>query len=412
MHFLIVVILVILVIVNAVRASRAQKYNKEVLRDRDRIGFLLENLNDGIIEYDADWKITRMNQAAEHILGIAPSDVIGKKIEKGTTNPKEASLASVSFPLGSEVNRTKTEYSEALGMSIDTHELDVTYPSEIHLKVFTIPKLAVHSNTPVGYIKIVRDITRETAINQSKSDLVTVVAHQLRTPLSGVKWIFQALVDGDYGPLADEQKTMITRGLEANDDMTRLIDDILDVSKIEEANFEYKLEEKDFVEFLQHLTDELKEALETRKLSLKLSLPKDKVPYTFDTKRMSMAINNLLDNAITYSNEGGSIKLSMSEKGGKINLDISDSGIGIPEEDRSQIFSKFYRAENAKRFKTHGTGLGLFLVKSIVSGHGGTISFESEKDKGTTFHIELPLKPTGPTPSPVKLRGASKMVGI
>ncbi len=412
MHFIIVTILVILVIIGALRVRRVQKMVAIANRDRDRTAFLLENLNDGIIEYDESWKIVRMNQAAEHILGVAASDVVGKKITAEDAGPNEAAIAAVSFPLGSEKNRTNTEYSAPLAMTIDTHEIDVSYPNQMHLKVFTIPKLAAHSNSAVGYIKIVRDTTRETAINQSKSDLVAVVAHQLRTPLSGIKWIFQAMIDGDYGELAPQQKEMLTRGLGANSDMIHLVDDILDVSKIEEANFEYKLEEKDFVEFAQKLVDELKPEFESRKLHLKLDVPKEKIPYTFDEKRMHMAIANLLDNAITYSPEGGEIAFSIAKIGETIKIEVKDSGIGIPEEARSHIFSKFYRAENAKKAKPRGTGLGLFLVKSIIAGHGGAISFNSTIGKGTTFSIKLPMKPSKSIPSPVKLREADKMVGI
>lgn len=225
-----------------------------------------------------------------------------------------------------------------------------------------------------------------------KSGFNSVVAHQLRTPLSGVKWALKLLLDGDIGELTIEQRGMIRHGFETNEKMIRLVDDLLNVSRIENGKFGYNFEPNDFLKLLDEVVNNL--AVIAREHNIELSI-NNKIPalspFYFDASKISIVLQNVIDNALKYTLPGGRVVVTLNKVGSYLEIKVTDTGVGIPKADIPKIFSKFFRAANVIHLQTDGSGLGLFIVKSIVIRHGGKISIDSIVGKGTTITIELPL---------------------
>ena len=395
MYTIVLIVLFLLAIFFGYKSLQATHRIKSVTRQCEEVSFLLENVNDGIIEYDSSYKVLRINKRAEILIGVKAHDIVGKKVELGADHSKATTLTRITYPSfgDNEEHIEAPDGGSGQNLTIDTYEVITDSPAKRKYKIFTVPKTSADSNKPIGIIKIVRDITREDIISHSKSDLVAVAAHQLRSPLANAKWIFGALLDGDYGTLTDKQKELLTQGALTNEGLVKIVDDILDLSKIEAASFDYTLTKQNIVTFIRDTVKSLEAKARAANVALLTDLaelPPEKVEFTFDAIRMRMVLINLIDNAISYSRLGSSVAISLKTRDGQAEISVRDLGIGIPKDAQAKLFSKFYRAENAKKTKTHGTGLGLFLAKTIVESHGGSISYITEENKGTTFTITLP----------------------
>jgi len=414
MYILTLIILILTALFYGVRYYRLDKVKAQAWQERDQVSFLLENLNDGLIEYNKDFSIVRMNKSAEFLTGVSATEIVGKKVSMEDAEiPKLSALVRVSYPVfGEEGTQEKTELKTNNSVSIESHDVAVEYPQKRKFRVFTVSKIDSKSNDSTGFIKIFRDITKEDIISHSKSDLVAVAAHQIRTPLAGIKWVLSALMEGDYGNINDEQKKIIKRGLATNNDLVKLVDDILDVSKIEEAKFDYNFTKSNIIELLQTGIDYLRDKAATRNIALITDFPAVSLEVTLDAERLRMVIVNLIDNAITYSKEGGTVSITVKDLVDKVSVSVKDSGIGIPEKYQKRIFSKFFRATNAKQVKTHGTGLGLFLSKTVIEAHGGMINFKSNESDGTTFTFEIPKIPPEQTLAQPKKPDPEKVYGL
>lgn len=233
------------------------------------------------------------------------------------------------------------------------------------------------------------DILRE--VDKVKSEFVSVVAHQLRTPLSAIKWIFNFLLEGNAGEMTEEQKGLLKKGYESNERMISLVNDMLEVTRIEGGALKYDFESAHIEEMLnQSLVDYIGQAY-----SKHVTIVLDKgdgqfPPVKVDKKKIQMVFQNIIENAIKYTNEGGSVIISFKKGKDVMETAVKDNGIGIPEAEQKNIFTKFYRATNATKSQTEGSGLGLFVARSVIEKHGGKMWFESNENQGTTFHFTLP----------------------
>ncbi|MFA5997218.1 MAG: HAMP domain-containing sensor histidine kinase [Candidatus Paceibacterota bacterium] len=229
-------------------------------------------------------------------------------------------------------------------------------------------------------------------LDKMKSDFISVAAHQLRTPLAGVRWVLKLLLDGDLGSISEEQKGMVERGYENSDRMSQLVDELLNVSRIENGKFGYKLEKNDFMKLLDTLMENT--VLQSKERNVKVILENHVgtiADFSFDAEKLLTAIQNVVDNAMKYTLPGGSVTITIDKNGDYVEVKVSDTGVGIPKDEIPKLFSKFFRAANVIHLQTEGSGLGLFIVKSIILRHGGQIWVESEEGKGTTITIKIPV---------------------
>lgn len=241
-------------------------------------------------------------------------------------------------------------------------------------------------------MELTRANERLRELDRLKSEFLSVAAHQLRTPLSAVKWIFSMILEGQIGALSPELKSILEKGRDSNERMVRLVDDMLAVTRIEGGRTEYAFAVMGAKELLLDIAAPFAKAAEDRGIRFVMGFPEtssDKV--LVDPQKIRFVFDNLLDNAVKYTPSGGTVSLDLHPKGEVIEVVISDSGIGIPESEQKNIFTKFFRASNAMKVVTDGNGLGLFVVKTIVERHGGSVGFESTPGKGTTFAVSLPI---------------------
>ena len=232
---------------------------------------------------------------------------------------------------------------------------------------------------------------RELLIEQLKSEFISVAAHQLRTPLSAIKWTFRMLIDGDMGTLSEEQKQFLQQGYTTNEHMIGLVNDLLDASRIEQGNFGYDFERTDFVVYVHNFVTLYQPQAHSRDINVVFQTPSESIPPLFiDKAKMDLVFQNIVDNSIKYSRSGTTVTIAMKLLPQYVEVSIQDQGVGIPQHQLDRVFSKFFRGDNVVRMDTKGTGLGLFIVKNIVKNHGGEIRVQSEENKGTEIIFTIP----------------------
>lgn len=241
-------------------------------------------------------------------------------------------------------------------------------------------------------LELNRSYEKLSQINQIKSEFVSVVAHQLRTPLTGIKWTLDLFLNGDFGKLTKDQKSFLKKAEDNNNHMINIINDMLDVDRIESGRVKYSISEVQVEDLVDSILLELYPKILAKKITLKVSRPKDFLPkVSIDKDKVHEAFENILENAIKYSKANGEIGVDYKVEDKSITLAFRDTGIGIPKDQQYKVFDKFFRAANALKVETDGTGLGLFIVKKIIENNGGKIWFESSENVGTTFYITLPI---------------------
>ena len=199
-------------------------------------------------------------------------------------------------------------------------------------------------------------------LDQMKSDFVSVAAHQLRTPLSGLNWVIKLFIGGDLGPTTEYQKKMLDRAYEAEQKMITLVNDLLNVSRIENGKFGYKFEKNDLALLLKTLVSNVDLAAKEHNIEVKLEHKGEPFPeFVFDSEKLLMALQNITDNALKYTLPGGSVTITTEKAGDYAEIKISDTGVGIPKAEIPKLFSKFFRASNVIHLQTDGSGLGLFI---------------------------------------------------
>lgn len=230
------------------------------------------------------------------------------------------------------------------------------------------------------------------ALDESKSEFVSVAAHQLRTPLTGIKWSFNELLDKELGNLNPEQQAIVEDGLKSSIRIIDLVNELLNVARIEEGRFGIEPKKQSFTNLLKSVAERMEQAADNKGIIFAVDISPTIPLLRIDEEKMSIALENVIDNAIKYTLPGGKVFIKTFLCGEGVKIEISDTGIGIPKEQLERLFSKFFRGDNALRLQTSGTGLGLYVVKNIIEGHGGTIDIKSIDGKGTVATVILPVK--------------------
>jgi len=237
---------------------------------------------------------------------------------------------------------------------------------------------------------ITNSFERMAEASRMKSELVSIVSHQLRAPLTNVRFALDFLVSDRENPVTSDEKEYYSIIKENSERMNELVNNLLTISKIESGNFLLNKKRVSLAEITEKLIGKFKPYILASNVKVTLDI-QGKVNDVFaDPLWLEQVVENLLDNAIKYTKGNGEIKIAMKQKDGTINFEIHDQGIGIPKEEQGYIFEKFFRSKNVSRAKTHGSGLGLHIVKQVVELLDGKVWFRSEEGKGTTFYFILP----------------------
>ncbi len=266
--------------------------------------------------------------------------------------------------------------------------------------------LAERVRQRTAQLKTANDQLKE--LDQAKDEFISMASHQLRTPLTTVKGYASMLEEGDFGKLSKEQKDTVTLTLDGANRMARLIDDLLNVSRMDANRFFLEVNEVDLNTLVEQEVQQLQSMAASKHVKLTYTPPHTKIPkIRLDETKTRQVVMNLVDNAIHYSRaDDAEVQVAMKLDGSHVVFTVVDNGIGVPAAAQGKLFTKMFRAGNAKTARPDGTGLGLYLVKRVVQDEGGELLFESAEGKGSTFGFRIPL-----TGIPKSVEEASKKIG-
>lgn len=232
--------------------------------------------------------------------------------------------------------------------------------------------------------------------SRDKSEFISFFSHEIRSPVTIIRYSIQMLLEGRFGKFTDKQNEVLTKSYHAVEEMSSLLMESLDNSKMENEKMELVLRSTAMATVTKHIKsilDEFAPLMNQKKITLQTesSTVQERV-LNIDSSRIFQVVRNLLQNSINYTPQGGSIKVTLQTTEDELRFSIADNGIGIPRQEQPKIFNKFYRAQNARMVRSTGTGLGLYLCRKLIEGHEGKIWFTSEENRGTVFVFTLPLK--------------------
>ncbi|MDO8524171.1 MAG: ATP-binding protein [bacterium] len=336
---------------------------------------LIANFSDGVLFFDSKNKLSLANIKVQDFFNIKPDEIIGSSLEE--LNKFESLKTLISLISSGLKILAKTREELVLGSSLVLEVSTVSIELE---------------EQKLGTLLILHDITREKSVERLKTEFVAIAAHQLRTPLSAIKWTLRMFLDGDIGDVSETQSEFLQKTYDSNERMINLVNDLLNVTRIEEGKFLQKTQKCNIVDLLKEAAKSIEDIIMKKNLNFNLVLPDKNSPeLNMDKEKIILAIQNLLENAVSYTKIGEVIlsgAYDIAQK--RFLIKVQDSGIGIPKEQHTRVFSRFFRSSNALKTETEGTGLGLFIAKNIIEAHGGKIWFESVEGKGTTFYFTLP----------------------
>jgi len=273
---------------------------------------------------------------------------------------------------------------------LTTYAIGIKYVSEPEVVVLIV--LALSAILLIITFTITQSFERLVEANRMKSEFVSIVSHQLRSPLSNLRWSLELLMSGRLGKIEEQQLDYFKILKDNSSRMGELVRDLLIVSRIEQGRLLFKDQEVPLADLIQGVISLSAPFARASNVEIKFE-PKNNLPKIFsDPSQLKLIIENLLDNAIRYIKEKGEVKINLVKKDSRFNFEIKDNGVGIPKEDQKYIFQKFFRSSNILKYKTQGTGLGLYITKSLIEKMGGKIGFKSEENKGSTFWFSLPIK--------------------
>ncbi len=226
-------------------------------------------------------------------------------------------------------------------------------------------------------------------LDETKDDFISMASHQLRTPLTSVKGYVSMVLDGDAGSISKVQRKLLTQSFISSQRMVYLISDLLNVSRLKTGNFILEPVPSNLAKVVQEEVSQLQETAKGRNLELTYHKPEQFPVLMLDETKLRQVVMNFIDNAVYYTPSGGHITVSLVDKPKTIELTVADDGIGVPRQDQHHLFTKFFRAHNAKRSRPDGTGLGLFMAKKVIVAQGGAVIFKSQEGRGSTFGFSL-----------------------
>lgn len=344
---------------------------RELRMNQSRLEATFLSMFDGVMILDGEGNILLVNQALCDLMNI-PSDVVGR-------NPMEVIR-----------NHDVQDLADAVLAGQENTEIrEITILQPDHERVFRVHATTIkRDSVSEGVIMVFHDITELRRLEQIRRDFVANVSHELRTPMTNIKGYSETLLDGalEDPKVAREFVRIINTDA---DRLTQLIDDLLQLARIESGKMTFEKKLQDVKPLIDHVTRDLAVQARQRNVTLVNDVSAT-AQAVMESSAMEQVFYNLIDNAIKYNRDGGRVTVSSRSEGDSVIISVTDTGVGIPEEDLPRIFERFYRVDKSHSRKVGGTGLGLSIVKHILQLHGGEISVQSQLNHGTSFQVVLP----------------------
>ncbi len=372
-----------------------EKQSLEIASAKRRNEAMLESLADSVIGIAPGMSITFMNGAAEGLTGLSAQEAIGKRFRDLVSIKQDDAPG---FSIGDYIDSALNGNAIPLPENVYMQKPDAT---NTHIAGVAVPVFDDQKHVD-GAILAIRDVSYVREVDEMKTGFLSVAAHQLRTPLSTIRWYLELLNDPSEGKLKKNQKMFAENAYLSLRKMVGLVNRLLAVTRLESGRVPVRPEPTDLKVMTKEILDGLQHKLAERKLAFRANLP-DLPTVLLDQTLAREVFENLIENAIRYTPDGGTVSVDARDDGGSISWSVTDTGIGIPKGQQDKIFEKFYRAANAVEHSSEGSGLGLYLAKFIVESWGGSIEFTSEEGKGATFRVTVPKTGMKPKEGQVSL---------
>jgi len=361
--------------------QEVQNRTHELDDSREQIRAVVDTVVDGIITIDSNGIVQSINPAAETIFDYSKDDVVGCNIKMLMPEPysreHDGYLQRYLF--------TGERKVIGLGREVEGRRKDgSTFPMEL-----AVSQMNVHGK--IMFTGIVRDITERKRLDRMKSEFISTVSHELRTPLTSIRGSLGLILGKSADMLPVKARKMLEMATRNSERLTLLINDILDLEKIESGSLVFEFRTLDLLALCRQAIEDNEGYAREHQVRLKLVSILGQAYVSGDEHRLLQVFANLISNAVKYSPQDGEVTISVAILDGSYRIEVRDQGTGIPEEFRSRIFQRFAQADSSDTREKGGTGLGLSITKAIVERHDGTIDYESEQGKGTVFHFELPM---------------------
>jgi PAS domain S-box-containing protein len=382
-------VLIILTVINFLR-QRFTEQGRDALMKAERIALLqqeelrkfklaADSAYDHIVITDPDGIVLYANDAASRITGFTPKEILGTKAGKKWSLP----MPHIFYEKMWRTIKTQKR--------VFTGELQNKRKSgEVYDALASISPILNAYGDVEYFLGIERDITRVKQVDRAKTEFVSLASHQLRTPLSAINWYTEMLLNGDAGKVNAEQKEYLNEVYHGSQRMVALVNALLNVSRIDLGTFAIEPQPTKIQEIATIALKELKSQIEEKHIRMVSTVAKDIPVLPLDPKLALIILQNLLSNAVKYTPPKGMVTLRVFLDAKCLTIEVQDTGYGIAKQDQPRMFQKLFRADNVREKVPDGTGLGLYIVKSILQQSGGKISFTSELNKGTTFRAILP----------------------
>ncbi len=348
----------------------------------EELNTILESIGDAIVTIDNNLTITSVNSAFCTLVGRTFEDIIGKSCSEIIRCSSEKDTESCDDTCG---------LKESLASSTVRSERSIIQNFEgrlITIEAISSP-LRNAEGKVTGAVKSIRDISKEVEVEKMKNEFVSTVSHELRTPLTSIKGYIELILDGDTGDINDIQREFLDIIAQNTDRLTSLINDLLDIEKIESGKIALGKKPVSLTKLVKLAAKTLEPDAHDKKLEYEVTV-EDTIEVFADPDRIMQVLMNLISNAIKFT-PSGKVSIHVHKHPGRAEIIVSDTGMGISKTDQENLFTKFFRAENALKKQIGGTGLGLSIVKSIVEMHGGSVTVDSTLNRGSTFTVVLPI---------------------
>lgn len=352
--------------------------------EKTRLDIVLASIIDGIIALDHSLNIVFVNQAAEYLISYTQQEIQGKPVDQFVHLFNEQ-----------EQLKPKTYCQKGYNKSLFLIDKN---GKRRKVNIMSMAS-AGSTQTNLGCVLIIRDISREEELEQMKFDFVSMASHELKTPITAIIGYLSVFINENKSKVEKQELELLDRVLVSAQSLLTLVENLLSVNKIEREQLSVSIVPADYKSILLKTIDDIQNQAKLKNITLTLVSPRPSQPKVLvDPIRIIEVINNLVSNAIKYTQSGGRVDVGLEFTPTEVITTISDTGIGIPKEAIPQLFNKFFRVSNIQQQVSKGTGLGLFITKSIIEKLNGKIWVDSEENKGSKFHFSLPLVPQTQVP--------------
>ena len=381
--FLVVSVSIAVIADQLEKSKRALQKSLQAEREsRARIRAITDGVDEALLLVGPDQRILDVNQRYVELLGAPRERIVGQRLEDTRT------LFDQIFADGRRL------YELTLTSSADTAQaytrfVTQNWPQARELQLYATP--IRDDQGFLGRLFVFRDVTREREVDRMKTEFVSLVSHELRTPLTSIKGFTEMVLDGDAGEINEEATEYLGIVHSNAERLVALVNDLLDLSRIESGRIQLKSEAVDLNEVVKTVVDTMQQKIKEKGQSLAVSVDPAATGVVGDKDKLVQVLTNYVSNAYKYTQAGGELRIAVKKQGDCALVAVSDNGHGIAPEDQERLFTRFYRVDNSMTREVGGTGLGLSIVKQLIELQGGEVGVQSTPGVGSTFTFTVPL---------------------